>query len=145
VKFGVGVSLYALPKVFLDKRKGYLTEKGVLTDKGEEALSRGYANWLEETGERRFGEVLDHGDLEGAYGDVESAADQASEKPEEEHPQKLTGAEPEALIAKAEELAAKIPARKKSKATFRRELAGVWHDRDQLRDYVKSLEALIDA
>jgi Rad52/22 family double-strand break repair protein len=150
VKFGIGVSLYALPQIIFSQSDGFLRKQGkkeslVLTDNGLARCASGYRAWLKEAG-ASFGEALDHGDVEGAYGDVEAeTAAPESEAPAEEQPQKLTDAAATALIEKAEELQKQIPARKKSKATFKRELAGVWHDRAELEGYVKTLEGMADA
>ena len=79
VKFGVGVSLYATPKMMLSVDDGHLKsrrtrdgESLVLTPKGESHVRFLYAKWLEAHGSHAFGEPLDHGDTEGAQGDVEA-------------------------------------------------------------------------
>jgi len=151
VKFGVGVSLYALPQIIFSTTDGLLRKQGkkeslVLTDSGLARCASGYRAWLKEAGET-FGEALDHGDVEGAYGDVEAetAAPETEVPAEPEQPRKVIGAAGAALIEKAEELQKAIPAKKKSKATLKRELAGVWHDEDLLKEYVTTLEGLADA
>lgn len=85
VKFGVGVSLYAIPRVhlWLSNDKGWLTSRKKkngellfeITEKGEEALRRGYEKWLIEVGEPRFGPLLDHGDTEVSVGDPDEPTD----------------------------------------------------------------------
>lgn len=142
VKFGIGVSLYALPKVFLDKGKGFLTDKGLLTDKGEDALRRGYAKWLEETGEM-FGKPLDHGDVLGAYGDVEAeTAPPIDLTPEEPEAKPLEDERAKNLIARAEELQAAIPSKKLTKAAFNRQLASVSHSHEDLEKFIARLEEM---
>jgi hypothetical protein len=151
VKFGVGVSLYALPQIIFGTGDGLLRKQGkkdslVLTDSGLARCASGYRAWLKEAGET-FGEALDHGDVEGAYGDVEAetAAPEAESPAELETPKKVAGVAAAALIDKAEELQKRIPAKTKSKATLKRELAGVWHDEDLLKEYVTTLGAVADA
>jgi hypothetical protein len=81
VHFGVGVSVYALPQIVLKReqkhveaRKGQKGETLVLTEHGHTKLREGYAKWLAEHGEARFGPALDHGDVEGATLDEDVAA-----------------------------------------------------------------------
>lgn len=78
VRFGIGVSLYAIPKMILEAQSGALkpkrTNKGPsldLTPRGEANLRSMYALWLESHGIAAFGEPLDHGDVEDAAGDHE--------------------------------------------------------------------------
>lgn len=80
VHFGVGVSVYALPQItlFMKDSKGRLELRGsgdrqtlALTEHGHTALRKGYRKWLDEHGTGRFGEPLDHGDVEGATIDEE--------------------------------------------------------------------------
>lgn len=75
VKFGIGVSLYATPKMFLDERDGHLKpnnrEKYVLTDNGERHCREIYRQWLAGHGIKAFGPALDHGDVEDSQGDAE--------------------------------------------------------------------------
>lgn len=97
VHFGVGVSLYALPKIVLSKANGHLSsdttsrgEKALkLTDKGEEYCRRLYQDWLEQTGRQAFGEPLDHGDVEDAIGDHDA------ERSEQEQPRQAAQRQPE--------------------------------------------------
>lgn len=78
VKFGVGVSLYAIPKLMLTKRDGLKdarTKQGPtlqLTDQGEAHCCALYTDWLHATGEAKFGDALDHGDVEGSVGDPDA-------------------------------------------------------------------------
>lgn len=84
VKFGVGVSIYALPQITLwlsgekpgkeriEKRPSKQGDTLVLTEFGHTKLRDGYAKWLENHGEAKFGPVLDHGDVEGETIDVEA-------------------------------------------------------------------------
>lgn len=76
VKFGIGVSLYAIPKMILNTRDDALklTKQGKLelTPKGESVLRLMYAAWLDKQGTRAFGGPLDHGDSDDAQGDHEA-------------------------------------------------------------------------
>lgn len=82
VKFGVGVSLYAIPQSFISTEDGTAkqkrTSKGLtleLTPKGDQQIRAAYTRWLNEHGTKAFGEPLDHGDVEGAAGDPEEQMD----------------------------------------------------------------------
>jgi hypothetical protein len=78
VKFGVGVSLYAIPKMMLKKGADMKEARGSngptlsLTEAGERECRTLYANWLKAQGTKAFGEPLDHGDVEDAAGDHEA-------------------------------------------------------------------------
>lgn len=85
VKFGVGVSLYAVPTLTVWKNQGQIETweqqqgnktvwKGRLTPEGEQSARTAYAAWLDLAGRDSFGEPLDHGDVEHAQGDVEVGA-----------------------------------------------------------------------
>lgn len=80
VKFGIGVSVYAVPKMILNKG-GDLKEVGrtgkktlILTDAGERNVRAKYAEWLESKGTAAFGDPLDHGDVGESQGDYEAEA-----------------------------------------------------------------------
>lgn len=151
VKFGVGVSLYALPKVFLDKGKGQLKERTYkgktiveITDKGLADLDKGYAKWLTEVGEDRFGEVLDHGDVHGAIGDVE-AQEPATDAPAEEEPKPVDTATAKALIERACGLYEQLDPKPKNllPAAFDRQLKGAKESEEKLTAFVQKLEARV--
>lgn len=74
VKFGVGVSLYAIPQQRLNKGAHLRERKDSLelTEQGEQHVRIAYSMWLEDHGIKAFGEPLDHGDMEGAQGDHEA-------------------------------------------------------------------------
>ena len=79
VKFGIGVSLYAIPSMMLNVSSGALkakmSAKGPtleLTPKGEDACRTSYSSWLAAHGAQAFGDPLDHGDVLGAQGDHEA-------------------------------------------------------------------------
>lgn len=77
VKFGVGVSVYAIPKLFTERQDVRYSWKA--PDHKAEGLQdaaipkfRGvYALWLEAVGVAAFGEVIDHGDSDDSAGDHE--------------------------------------------------------------------------
>jgi hypothetical protein len=75
VKFGVGVSIYATPTLWTPKdtiRFNANTGKASgLANGADKALRQQYASWLTNHGVHAFGDVLDHGDVEDAQGDVE--------------------------------------------------------------------------
>lgn len=81
VQFGVGASLYAIPKMWIGKAQGAkVWEKGgkwkaaVDNDQAEAFLRRKYQEWLDQVGIPLFGTPISHGDVEGAQGDVEAGA-----------------------------------------------------------------------
>lgn len=76
VKFGVGVSLYAIPKTILNVKDGHLKaykDTLMMTPAGEARARELYAGWLTAHGAKAFGDPLDHGDADGAQGDPEEA------------------------------------------------------------------------
>lgn len=85
VQFGVGESLYVLPKMVV--REGqHLKKKNngkyMLTDSGEGYLRDRYKMWLDSGGADAFGEPLDHGDKVFATPDsVEQEAPASDEDP----------------------------------------------------------------
>lgn len=89
VKFGVGVSLYAVPKIFLKVTDGHLKvinagakKSAALTDNGEGRCRELYAAWLDATGSTQFGQPIDHGDVEESVGDTDvQAAAPADDEP----------------------------------------------------------------
>lgn len=102
VKFGVGVSVYALPQVFLPVGEKGLDLKGgklKLPDATLERLRGGYRTWLETKG-LKFGEPLDHGDtLEPIAG--EAFEDTDLDEPDEAGP--VEGEEADVLRVRIKE------------------------------------------
>jgi hypothetical protein len=87
VKFGVGVSLYAIPQSFIGVADGSAKPKQsgngptlVLTDVGERIIRDRYRTWLALTGTQAFGDPLDHGDVEGSQGDADAPGAQRVEE-----------------------------------------------------------------
>lgn len=87
VKFGVGVSLYAIPQIKnlrVDNGEFKVSKgKTYLTDKGTESCKRIYSMWLDSLGIEAFGEPLDHGDSDDAVGDAEVEEAVAPDVPKE--------------------------------------------------------------
>lgn len=88
VKFGVGVSLYAIPQTFLAVTDGHLKPIGqgdrkslALTPNGETHCRDIYGMWLDNIGTRAFGTPLDHGDVEGSQGDAEAPEQEIAHDP----------------------------------------------------------------
>lgn len=77
VKFGIGVHLYAAPRMVLEPKHGLapIAEKPYwsLERRAETRCRRKYAEWLRKVGVKSFGESFDHGDLRDAQGDWELA------------------------------------------------------------------------
>jgi hypothetical protein len=82
-----------VPKIMLAKRDGLRdvrTQKGpslALTDQGEIRCRAIYTDWLNDAGEAKFGQALDHGDVAGSVGDPEEMREdegprQAPQQPE---------------------------------------------------------------
>jgi hypothetical protein len=73
VQFGIGVSVYALPKMRLDPSDLYYAPStgklAGLKASGEKKLRDGYTAWLKNTGTKAFGDPIDHGDAPEAIGD----------------------------------------------------------------------------
>lgn len=79
VKFGIGVSIYALSSVYMEvgagasklgvrENKAKNTRSPELTAENREWLADRYGAWLETDRGKGFGEPLDHGDDDGAQG-----------------------------------------------------------------------------
>lgn len=151
VKFGVGVSLYAIPKMMLNVKDGHLkqkkTAKGLtleLTVSGEKYVRSTYQTWLKERGIEAFGEPLNHGDVENAQGDpdVESAAE--SEAPQEtpSGPSTASEAERSQILAAAAEnrmpssLLAKVILIATGHENIVEETASKWESEQDARSYV---------
>jgi hypothetical protein len=79
VKFGVGVSLYAMPQIWLDVATGTVKQKTnrngktlEMTPKGEASCRDAYTRWLDQRGRDAYGPPLDHGDVFDSAGDYET-------------------------------------------------------------------------
>jgi len=99
VHWGIGVSLYATPKMFLKVSDGHVKQAQSkdgptlrLTPQGEARCRELYDGWLKMSGVGAFGEALDHGDVDDAQGDAE--VDEGGEAP---------GGAPEAEAVRSEQ------------------------------------------
>lgn len=71
VHFGIGVSLYSIPNLYIDQRQGHFKvvknaqgkETSYVQNSGEDYLRRVYTQWLSQHGRHAFGLPLDHGDV----------------------------------------------------------------------------------
>jgi hypothetical protein len=96
VHFGVGVSLYAIPRLYLKVDDGHLRQKGdggklrtALTAQGAQFCRERYKAWLEAEGIQAFGDPLDHGDVIDAVGDpAELESDLGADEEVGEGPQR---------------------------------------------------------
>lgn len=145
VKFGVGVSLYAIPSVAIDQQFTQKQGKAtIITDAGIKHLRDRYDGWLENGGTEKFGDVLDHGDAEEAIGDVEVDAEgqaaAAPDAPAESEP--LTDPGALALVARAEALHANVAASDMPKAEFNRALESARSSMPDLEKLVAALEEM---
>lgn len=143
VKFGVGVSLYAIPAVDIDGQ--YKVKRGkatFITPDGLKHLRDRYDGWLENGGEKKFGEVLDHGDSEDAAGDLEAEGGAEPEDQAPEGPQPLDTPEAQALVERAEELHKNVPATQMPPAQFKRQLASARSSMPDLENLVAALEGM---
>lgn len=112
VKFGVGVSLYAIPKMMLnnehlDRKQRGGKEQVTLTDAGERHVRGLYAAWLDQHGRAAFGDPLNHGDVEGAQGDHEAEAEPEASEPTPSPVQTISEVEAKGLYDEAQ--TARIP------------------------------------
>jgi hypothetical protein len=94
VRFGVGASLYAIPRFVLGATKNGSVDSNNtptlkivnsknkdsyrLTPECEAWLRAKYSDWLTQTGAPNFGEALDHGDVVGSIGDPDEAVPEES-------------------------------------------------------------------
>jgi hypothetical protein len=88
VKFGVGVSLYATPQLWLDMTRGEVEQRFAgkddrgqekfrleITARGLQVCQAAYQRWLDEHAVQVFGQPLDHGDVLDAVGDYEGGGE----------------------------------------------------------------------
>lgn len=88
VKFGVGVSLYATPQIWLDMARAEVEQRFAgkddrgqekfrleITARGLQVCQAAYQRWLDEHAVQVFGQPLDHGDVLDAVGDYEGGGE----------------------------------------------------------------------
>jgi hypothetical protein len=158
VQFGISVSTYALPQITLYTRDSRgrieVREVGrekkktvVLTEHGHQKLREGYRAWLETKGAARFGEPLDHGDVEGATLEVEELDGEFEPAPaaplEDDRAKTLIAA----CRSTYEQLAAAGGGEGRKRVppgTFNGWLAGASHSHDELARLLSHLEGVRD-
>lgn len=161
VRFGVGVSLYAMPQFWLPvaaeeheeggaptiKRISGGKKKGrpsYLKDIHEAFLRERYQAWLEAEGIEAFGEPLDHGDALKSVGDLAEGVEDENDAPSRSEP--LADEQAIALSTEARKLRDEIraiddgalPAQSFDAAMGQRE-----HSHERLEDFVGNLTELL--
>jgi hypothetical protein len=116
VKFGVGVSVYASPRIVLKPGDGLRpTTVGrekkpswALTQKAEGRCRKRYAEWLKKFGAKAFGEPLDHGDVEASQGDweIEEPTADADRGPIIDTPATLTDGAAKLMVSRSLQIGA---------------------------------------
>lgn len=170
VRFGVGVSVYALKSVLLNAQAGKTPDaerlltgnkqnektkkwSATISRLAEDWLSEMYGRWLAERGEELFGPALDHGDELGAQGlEGDETAPPAQEAVEEPVAGSAGGAQVEGeradeLRARAAELYAEIRAMNAGQippAKHKADLRRVGGSVETLFNYVSRLEEIRD-
>lgn len=151
VRFGVGVSLYAMPRFTLPVTEGGATTEDVpslkrrsngkpggLRGHHEAHLRKLYAAWLEREGEDHFGKVLDHGDAPDSVGELVEVDESAAAPPEP-----VADEEGKGLIAQAKALRDEVQALDPDAlANFDTALEQRWHSHDLLREFTAKLDGL---
>jgi hypothetical protein len=96
VRFGVGVSVYAIPRTLLRQADEHLKVTGradkktvTITAEGDRVCRENYAQWLQDKGIAAFGEPFDHGDVVDSQGDTDA---ERVEEPRDENSEEV-GAE----------------------------------------------------
>ena len=151
VKFGVGVSLYALPKLILNDSDGHLERKKRgekefvnVTANGVTRAMQVYELWLDTIGEKHFGVPLDHGDVLEGLGDVE-AGDVNVDIPD--YPPPLDDEEAQELVAKCRAVydeIREIDVKALLPGQFHQGLSQAQHSHDLLKTYLERLESQRD-
>lgn len=146
VHFGIGVPIYAMAQVWMKVADGSLDgerptlnkkQKGnkeiVEIPKEAERWLRGqYEKWVKDGSGKKFGEILDHGDEEGAVGDIEATptedtgGSESVEAPSREHVE---------TVARISALYDQLPAGKRrglSQSKFKQQLAHASDSEEEL-------------
>jgi hypothetical protein len=114
-----------------------------LSDAGLAALRKGYERWLEETGSKRFGEPIDHGDVAESAGEepeTDAGADEVTDLPAVAMP--LTDAEADGLRVHCRTLYERVDGRKMPMARFNNELRQASVSHAELQAFAEKLEEL---
>lgn len=159
VRFGIGVSLYAMPQFWLpvaaeeheeggaptiERIKGGNKKgrPGFLKDVHEAFLRSQYTDWLEREGNAKFGEPLDHGDAPGSVGDLAEGTQEESEAAKNEPLRDDKAIElGDAARLLRDEIRA-IDPDALAQQTFDNALSEREHSHERLEDFVFNLEEL---
>jgi hypothetical protein len=155
VQFGIGVSVYASPSVWLakgnhcdirgegGKRKIYLKEPGIA------AAAKVYADWLESHGKAAFGEPLGHGDVAESAGLEADETEPGAGEAGAAAPVPLVDVEADTLRQAARGIYAEIVKLKGGRtklppARFQEQLMQASTSHDSLREFAAELRNLVD-
>lgn len=167
VKFGIGVSVYALPRVelYVGSEANQLRTQRKKKKKGNEwvwadvpfidtrtlgKLRDGYDKWLTEKGTPMFGPVLDHGwsaEAQGDEGEPEEPSAEAPAEPAADVQPPLETPEAKELVTEIERVYALVRARNARRlppGEKRRMVEGAQHSIEELRAVLLKVEALRD-
>lgn len=164
VLFGVGESVYASPSVWLpavdsyEKAGAIIRVSGdkvksiIVTDGGLELARKKYAEWLEASGVREFGEPLGHGEIADASGlDTDgNAADGAEEGGGSDAPPALlVDVEADTLRQAARAIYEEIRKLKGGRTKlppgrFHEQLVAASTSHDSLKEYAAELRGIVD-
>lgn len=153
VKFGIGVSCYAIPKMWLSGDHVRVARAGqkktlLLTSDGEANVRSIYQAWLDNRGVASFGAPLDHGDDRDAQGDWESeAAIDAREERGGEAPPALDDERATTQRNQAEALWQELFAldpKEMLRPAFDSYLVSAEHSHDRLDDLVTYMRGKVD-
>lgn len=167
VKFGVGVSVYKIPRAEIwasdQSKSGYFTYKHIpgsgskkeqhvyrLTTEGEAALRGRYDEWLKRTGIETYGEPIEHGDVEdsaGGLADDERVTDAATEPATNDLPNvkvPLTDEKADVLRQTCRTIYAKVKKSKMPAARFESELAQSSTSHEALEAFAEKLRGMAE-
>lgn len=165
VRFGVGVSLYAMPQLFLkvtpqeevvDEGEPTLLrlndgKPGRLKDKHEKWLNSRYQAWLDAEGIAHFGDPLDHGDARtgstGALADLPPVEEDGSEDAADVPPEPLTDEKANALRGRIEHAYAElceINPDRLAQGRVEKMLRDGGHSHDELEKAAAAIERLVE-
>jgi hypothetical protein len=155
VKFGVGVSLYALRQTWIAVGEGQDKLKRVsrgnkhslqIPPSTEEYLRGVYSMWLDTDRGKLFGEPLDHGDEEGSVGELAEAEQAAAAEAESDAFDAPRAEEQKAEIAGLyEALQSKNGTSKLKKGALNAMVKGAEHSNEELDKVLKHVRELVEA
>jgi hypothetical protein len=152
VKFGIGVSCYAIPKMIQTgdnvSQRGRGEKKTlVLTSDGEAAVRNIYGMWLQNRATAAFGDPLDHGDVDESQGDWEAEAAIEARAERGDPPPALDDERASTQRTQAEALfeeLKKLDSKAMLRAAFDAYLVSAEHSHDRLDDFLTYLRGKID-